>query len=62
MDGETKNEGSDEGFTDTEKWAQEVLERARNRSEGSFDPEDSPNEGKPESQIIDADSDEENHL
>ena len=62
MDGENKNEDSNDSFTDTEKWAQEVLERARNRSEGSFDPEDSPNEGNSESQIKDADSDEGNQI
>ena len=62
MDHENKNEESNDGFTDTEKWAQEVLERARNRSEASFDPEDFPNEGNSESQIKDADSDEGNQI
>ena len=55
MDGETKNEGSDEGFTDTEKWAQEVLERAKNRSEGSFDTENTPLEDDSKSKIKDVD-------
>jgi|TARA_B100000686_G_C16793696_1_gene980647 signal peptidase I len=55
VDGETKNEGSDEGFTDTEKWAQEVLERAKNRSEGSFDTENTPLEDDSKSKIKDVD-------
>ena len=37
MEGEINSEETNESFTDTEKWAQEVLERARNRSEKILD-------------------------
>ena len=39
MDGETENEEYNDSLTDTEKWAQEILERARNRSETTLDNE-----------------------
>ena len=39
MEGEINSEETNESFTDTEKWAQEVLERARNRSEKILDTE-----------------------
>lgn len=39
MDGKSKNEEHDESLTDTEKWAQEIIERARNRSEKTSDTE-----------------------
>jgi len=39
VDGETKNEEYNDSLTDTEKWAQEILERARNRSETTLDNE-----------------------
>ena len=41
MDGENNNEELNESFTETEKWAEEILERARNRSEETFETEDS---------------------
>ncbi|MCH2416382.1 MAG: signal peptidase I [Acidimicrobiales bacterium] len=41
MDGENNNEESNESFTETEKWAEEILERARNRSEETFETESS---------------------
>ena len=39
MDGENNSEELDESFTETEQWAQEILERARNRSEETFETE-----------------------
>ena len=39
MDDENNSEELDESFTETEQWAQEILERARNRSEGTFETE-----------------------
>ena len=39
MDGENNSEELNESFTETEQWAQEILERARNRSEGTFETE-----------------------
>jgi signal peptidase I len=39
VDGETENEEYNDSLTDTEKWAQEILERARNRSETTLDNE-----------------------
>jgi len=41
VDGENNNEELNESFTETEKWAEEILERARNRSEETFETEDS---------------------
>ena len=41
MDGKNNNEESNESFTETEKWAEEILERARNRSEETFETESS---------------------
>jgi len=40
VDGENNNEESNESFTETEKWAEEILERAKNRSEETFGIED----------------------
>ena len=37
MDGENNNEKLNESLTETEKWAEEILERARNRSEETFE-------------------------
>ena len=39
MDGENSSDESNESFTETEQWAQEILERARTRSEGTFETE-----------------------
>ena len=39
MDGESNKEESKESFTETEKWAQEILERAKNRSDQTFETE-----------------------
>jgi len=39
VDDENNSEELDESFTETEQWAQEILERARNRSEGTFETE-----------------------
>jgi len=39
VDGENNSEELDESFTETEQWAQEILERARNRSEETFETE-----------------------
>ena len=39
MDGENNSEELNESFTETEQWAQEILERARTRSEGTFETE-----------------------
>jgi len=40
VDGENNNEESSKSFAETEKWAEEILERARNRSEETFEMED----------------------
>ena len=37
MEGKSDSEESNESFTETEQWAQEILERARSRSEGTFE-------------------------
>ena len=50
MDGENNNEESDKSFTETEKWAEEILERARNRSEEALEIEDSLFEENPPSE------------
>jgi len=39
VDGENSSDESNESFTETEQWAQEILERARTRSEGTFETE-----------------------
>ena len=39
MDGESNNGEPKESFTETEKWAQEILERAKNRSDQTFETE-----------------------
>ena len=39
MDGESNNGEPKESFTETEKWAQEILERAKNRSDHTFETE-----------------------
>ena len=41
MDGKNNNEESNESFTETEKWAEEILERARNRFEETIETENS---------------------
>ena len=41
MDGKNNNEESNESFTETEKWAEEILERARNRFEETIETEHS---------------------
>ena len=55
MDGENNSEELDESFTETEQWAQEILERARNRSEETFETETfSPEESfSPQSDAFD---------
>lgn len=40
MDGKNDSEESNESFTETEQWAQEILERARTRSEETFETAD----------------------
>ena len=47
MDGESNNGEPKESFTETEKWAQEILERAKNRSDQTFETEMLP-AGKPQ--------------
>ena len=44
MDGENNNKESNASFTETEKWAEEILERAKNRSEETFEIENSLSE------------------
>ena len=58
MDGQNDNEESNESFIETEKWAEEVLERAKNRSErtgeteSSFFEENSPPENKNIDEVV----------
>jgi len=58
VDGQNDNEESNESFIETEKWAEEVLERAKNRSErtgeteSSFFEENSPPENKNIDEVV----------
>ena len=52
MDGESNNGEPKESFTETEKWAQEILERAKNRSDQTFETEMLPAEEPQPPEVI----------